>query len=124
MSQRHLLQCRATHEHLSRITKDGEIEQLKQELKALYPNRSEAIERQKNYGVRAYFKCCEGNGHTQQLMGTIMKVSNDEKLKIFLLPLEHMKVVNGCQEEDDKSSFDFDCSLQDDDVASATIETP
>ena len=85
------------------------MESLKQELKALYPGRADAIERQRDYGVLAFLKCCEGKGSTQQVMDAIKTVSKDEKFKTFFLPVEDMKVVYEGQEEygDDTSDPDY-----------------
>ncbi|KAI7816397.1 hypothetical protein BC939DRAFT_482053 [Gamsiella multidivaricata] len=63
---------------------DQELEDLKQELIALYPDRAKAIECQKDFGVLAYFRCCAGKGPTSQLMdsfrlaGSVVVVDENE----------------------------------------------
>ncbi|KAI1315845.1 hypothetical protein EDD11_000280 [Mortierella claussenii] len=96
-------------------TRDEEMENLKQELKALYPSRADAIEQQKDYGVLAFLKCCEGKGPTQQIMNAIKTISKDEKFQTFFLPDEEMKVVYEDQEESDGDS-DADYHPEDDAV--------
>ena len=103
-------------------SKDKEMESLKQELKALYPGRADAIERQKDYGVLAFIKCCEGKGPTKQVMDAIKTVSKDEKFKTFFLPVEDMKAVYEDQEEHDDDTSDSDYQLED--VVHPAIENP
>ncbi|KAG0316228.1 hypothetical protein BGZ99_007001 [Dissophora globulifera] len=84
--------------------KDEEMEKIRQELMALYPDRAEAIQRQKDFGVLAYLKCCEGRGPSQGLMVAIKEVSGDDKFRGFFLPPGSISVVDEDQDDDDDAS--------------------
>ncbi|KAG0345216.1 hypothetical protein BGZ54_005623, partial [Gamsiella multidivaricata] len=88
--------------------KDHEMEQLKQELMELYPDRAEAIKRQNDFGVLAYLKCCEGKGPTKQIMDCIEAVSAMDKYKSFFLPAGSVVLVDEDEEDDDDGVSDTD----------------
>ncbi|KAF9190676.1 hypothetical protein BGZ51_008318 [Haplosporangium sp. Z 767] len=94
------------------------MENLKQELLKLYPDRSDAINRQNDFGVLAYLKCCDGPLPSQQLMNKIKIVSTSQQFRNFFLPTESVVVIDEDQEDEYDDSFDADyyCSPNSDDL--------
>ncbi|KAG9319583.1 hypothetical protein KVV02_005013 [Mortierella alpina] len=86
--------------------KDHGMEQLKEELMALYPDRAAAIAGQRDYGVLLYLKSCEGQGPNRDLIESIKIVAADPKYKAFFLP--GVLDVEDDDDDDESESSDSD----------------
>jgi len=100
--------------------RDLEMLALKEDLKWLYPARADMIERQKDFGILAFLKSCDGKGPQPRIMDAIKSVSMRGGFRHMFVPPETMAILFEEESEDDLDDLDFKPSDDEGDAARVT----
>lgn len=100
--------------------RDLDMIALKEDLKRLYPARSSMIERQKDFGILAFLKSCDGRGPQPRIMEAIKSISTRAEFQHMFLPPDRMAILFEDETEDDSDDLDFEPSDTEDDSPRAS----